>query len=165
MSRGGWLSCPAGTNPGAFKIGIIVCLGQARFQTGAAGGKYVESRLDTRLFNLQLTAPLFAQIFRMRTAHSRQGLLNILRLNIFFELAQACLQFFLLSLNLDQLRAEIGGALFGSFLSCDRRQSSNQKRRQKRNGVSHNRMKTRNGKTRKGVNGEGEWWVKVNSML
>jgi hypothetical protein len=134
-------------------VGIIVSLGQARFQTGAAGIKYVESRLDTRLFNLQLTAPLLAQVFRMRTAHSRQGLLNILRLHIFFELAQASLQFLLLSLNLDQLRAEIGGALFGSFLSKDRRQTGNQKRREKRNRVSHNRMKTRNGETRK----RGEW--------
>ncbi len=134
-------------------VGIIVCLGQARFQTGAAGIKYVESRLDTRLFNLQLTAPLLAQVFRMRTAHSRQGLLNILRLHIFFELAQADLQFLLLSLNLGQLRAEIGGALFSSFLSCDRG-SCNQECHQKSNCVSHNRMETINGETRKGENGE-----------
>src|SRR5438876_8501786 len=106
-------------------VGIVVCLGQARFQTRTTGIKYVESRLDTRLFNLQLTAPLLAQVFRMRTADSRQGLLNILRLNIFFELPQACLQFLLLSLNLGQLRAEIGGALFSSFLSKDERQNSN----------------------------------------
>jgi hypothetical protein len=74
-------------------VGIVVSLGQARFQTGTAGGKCIESRLDTRLFNLQLTAPLLAQVFRTRTTHSRQGLLKLLDapLRKFNSIAQAYL--------------------------------------------------------------------------
>jgi len=69
--------------------------------------------------NIKLTATLFSQLFRMRTAHSRQTMLYILRLEIFFQLLQARLQLSLPCLCLSQLSPQICGALWRALLRED----------------------------------------------
>src|SRR6267378_5851255 len=85
----------------------------------AAGGEHFKLRLNALPFNLQLSASLFAQLFRMRTAHSRQTMLYILRLEIFFQLLQARLQLSLPCLCLSQLSPEICGAFLRALFRED----------------------------------------------
>lgn len=57
------------------------------------GGQQVELGLHAVTLNLQLPALLFAFLFRMSAANSRQAVFDILRLQILIQFLQTRLQF------------------------------------------------------------------------
>src|SRR6266550_1344519 len=77
-------------------IGQRVGGSDGRFQTRATRCQRVELRLHALLFDLQLTTALFTQVLRMSAADSRQAALNVLGLDLLFNLFKTRLQFGLL---------------------------------------------------------------------
>ena len=113
-------------------VSIRLCLGDACFQTRAAGGQQVELGLYTLSLNFQLMTPLFAQVLRMGAANSGQILFNILRFHVLIELAQTRLQLVLLFLNMSELRMQRSRSRLGGVLRCNRGQGNGNQQYDKR---------------------------------
>ncbi len=74
------------TRASALSIALGIGARDGCFQTTAAGGEYLKLRLDSLLFDFELTATRFSQFLGMCATHTCQTTLDIFRLKFFFEL-------------------------------------------------------------------------------
>ncbi len=74
------------TPAGALLVALGIGARDGCFQMSATRGEYLKLRLHALLCDLQLSATGFTQFLGMRATHTCQTMLDVFRLEIFFEL-------------------------------------------------------------------------------
>lgn len=93
------------------------------------GRQQIELGLHSISLNLQLSAALRAFLFRTSAANPRQAMLDVLRLQVLFQLLQTRLEFSLFCFYFAQLRAQASGFLLRTILNQNKGRSRGRNKR------------------------------------